>query len=138
LNFNYDFGDDWWIFLGLESIVVDKELSGRELPRVLEGAGYGIVEDCGGAPALQELARAFKKRRGKTYKEFSEWLGVDRFDMAAFDIDDMNFRLKKVPRIYADMYERQIAPTKRSLDFLERKYLEEQENETAQARAKRD
>ena len=40
----------------------------------------------------------------------------------AFDIDDMNFRLKKIPRIYADAYELGLEPTKRSLDLLERKY----------------
>jgi hypothetical protein len=28
-------------------------------------------------------------------RQFGEWLGVDDFDMAAFDLDDMNFRLKK-------------------------------------------
>ena len=32
----------------LEKIFEDKELPGRELPRVLEGNGYGIIEDCGG------------------------------------------------------------------------------------------
>jgi hypothetical protein len=123
LNFNYDFGDDWWISLTLESVTVDRELPGKELPQVLEGAGYGIIEDCGGASGLEELAQAFKKKKGRTYKEFSEWLGIDDLDMSAFDIDDMNFRLKKVPRIYADIYERHLEPTKRSIDLLERKYL---------------
>jgi len=34
LNFNYDFGDDWWVSLTLEKVFEDKELDGRELPRV--------------------------------------------------------------------------------------------------------
>jgi hypothetical protein len=122
LGFNYDFGDDWWISMILEDVIVDKELPGKELPRVLAGAGYGIIENCGGAPGLSELARAFKKKKGKQYNEFCEWLGIENLDLSAFDIDDMNFRLKKVPRIYADIYERQLEPTKRSIDLLERKY----------------
>jgi hypothetical protein len=123
LGFNYDFGDDWWINLVLEEVIEDKELSGRELPRVLEGSGQGIVENCGGMPGLEELTKAFKKKKSTAYKEFSEWLGVDNLDMTAFDIDDMNFRLKKVPRIYADIYERHVMPTQQSIDLLERKYL---------------
>jgi len=37
----------------------------------------------------------------------------------------MNFRLKKVPRIYADMYEHRLRPTQRSIDLLEPKYKKE-------------
>ena len=42
--------------------------------------------------------------------------------MTTFDVDDMNFRLKKVPRIYADAYEFGLEPTKQSLNLLMRKY----------------
>jgi hypothetical protein len=44
--------------------------------------------------------------------------------MAAFDIDDMNYRLKKIPRIYKQIYEDGMYPTKQSIDLLERKYLQ--------------
>ena len=126
LNFNYDFGDDWWISQTLEDVFIDKELNAKELPRVLEGSGYGIIEDCGGISGLEELTIAFKKKKGREYNEFRKWLGVDELDMSAFDIDDMNFRLKKVPRIYADIYERNLGPTKQSIDLLERKYLKKE------------
>ena len=43
-------------------------------------------------------------------------------DLAAFDLDDMNFRLKKVSRIYADAYEHGMEPTKQSMDLLTRQY----------------
>jgi len=122
MNFNYDYGDDWNVRLVLENVIVDKELPGKELPRILGGAGYGIIEDCGGTSGLEELARAFKKKSGRQYKEFSEWLGRSDLDMAAFDIDDANLRVKKIPRIYTDIYEYHISPTKQSIDFLERKY----------------
>lgn len=121
-HLNYDFGDYWWVSLTLEEIIVDKDLPSGELPRVLEGAGYGIVEDCGGVSGLDELTKAFKTKRGPRYRELSEWLGVDNFDMTAFDLDDMNFRLKKLPRVYADIYERNLEPSKRSRNLLQRRY----------------
>ena len=57
------------------------------------------------------------------YKEFSEWLGVEDLDMTTFDIEDMNFRLKKIPRIYKQCYEDRLRPTQKSIDLIERKYL---------------
>lgn len=122
MTFSYDFGDGWEIKLTLEQIIEDKELPGKELPRVLEGAGYGIIEDCGGVGGLEELAKAFKKKKGSQYKQYSEWLGVEDLDLVSFDISDMNFRLKKVPRIYTDCYEYGLQPTKQSMDLLMRKY----------------
>jgi hypothetical protein len=35
----------------------------------------------------------------------------------------MNFRLKKVPRIYRDIYEEDLEPTQRSMGILTRRYL---------------
>ena len=122
MTFTYDYGDNWNISITLEKIIEDKELNGKELPRVLEGAGYGIIEDCGGTYGLVDIAKAFKKKKGNEYKEYCEWLGIDDLDLSKFDIEDMNFRLKKVPRIYADAYEYGLEPTKRSLDLLNRKY----------------
>ncbi|MDR3321471.1 MAG: plasmid pRiA4b ORF-3 family protein [Synergistaceae bacterium] len=122
-NFNYDFGDNWWVSMVLEAVFKDETLQGAELPRVIEGAGVGIVEDCGGTGGLETLTKAFRKKKGRDYEGFRDWLGVDDFDITEFDIDDMNFRLKKIPRIYARIYEQQLAPTQRSIDLIERKYI---------------
>jgi len=122
VKFNYDYGDGWEIDLVLEKIYEDKTLLGKELPRVLDGQGYGIIEDCGGPGGLENIIKAFKKEKGSQYEEYCEWLGVDDLDLSVFDIDDMNFRLKKVPRIFADAYECGLEPTKRSMDILTRKY----------------
>lgn len=124
MTFTYDYGDDWTISLVLEEVYKKSELPAKELPRVLEGEGYGIIEDCGGTFGLKELAAEFKKGRGPRYKELRDWLGTDKLDLRSFDIGEMNFRLKKVPRIYADIYEHKLEPTKRSWDILTRKYLE--------------
>lgn len=122
MHFSYDYGDGWGITLVLEKILYDADLPGKELPRVLEGEGYGIIEDCGGPGGLEELAEAFRKKSGKSYEVFREWLGVDELNLDEFDIDDMNFRLKKVPRIYTDIYEHELPPTKQSLKLLTREY----------------
>ena len=122
MMFLYGFGDGWEIQVVLEEIFEDKELSGKELPRVLAGEGYGIIEDCGGPGVLEQLAKAFQKKKGPQYEEYCEWLGVDDLDLFSFDLDDMNYRLKKVPRIYADAYEYRLEPTKQSMALLLREY----------------
>jgi hypothetical protein len=121
--FNYDFGDNWNISITLEKIFEDKELPGKDLPMVLDGAGFGIIEDIGGVYGLLEFAKACKNKSGKKYKELSEWYGIYDMDLASFNIDDINFRLKKIPRIFTDLYEYDLVPTKRSLDLLDRKYI---------------
>lgn len=98
LKLLYDYGDGWEVKITLEKIFEDKELPETELPRVLEGEGRGIIEDCGGVYALMELAYLFTQKSGRRYEERSEWLGTTELDLITFDIEDMNNRLKKVTR----------------------------------------
>ena len=125
IDFTYDFGDNWEVITKLEKVYSDDTTPASDFPRVLEGAGFGIIEDCGGVPGLADLSAAFKKKSGKAYKEYSEWLGTADLDLGVFDLDDMNFRLKKLPRIFCDIYERDLEPTQRSIDIIERKYLKD-------------
>lgn len=125
IKLTYDFGDNWEVVAKLEKIYSDDTTQASNFPRVLEGAGFGIIEDCGGVPGLADLAAAFKKKSGKAYKEYSEWLGVDDLDLTAFDLKDMNYRLTKLPRIFCEIYEKELAPTQRSIDIIERKYLKD-------------
>ena len=123
IHFTYDFGDNWEVVAKLEKIYSDDTTSSSDFPRVLEGAGFGIIEDCGGVPGLGDLAAAFKKKSGEEFEEYSEWLGTADLDLETFDLKDMNFRLKKLPRIFCDIYEKDLEPTQRSIDVIERKYL---------------
>lgn len=122
LTMQYDYGDGWEVELRLEDVIMDEALPGKLLPRVLEGEGYGIIEDCGGPGGLEELTKAFQEKAGPEYQRFSEWLGCEELDTSAFDLEDMNFRLKKVPRIYRDIYEYGYLPTMQSMSLLKRDY----------------
>ena len=120
--FSYDYGDGWQVKIVLEKVFEDKELPGKQLPRVIEGEGYGIIEDCGGVGGLQDLAEIFKDKSDERYEDMCEWLGVTELDLTVLDIEDMNFRLKKIPRIYKDSYELGRYPTRQSIDLLMREY----------------
>jgi len=75
----YDFGDDWKVSVYLEKIFCNPDIPVKELPRVLEGKGFGIIEDCGGIYGLEDLTQAFKAKKGEDYERYREWLGCGRF-----------------------------------------------------------
>ena len=120
-TFSYDFGDGWQINILYEGLSPCQAIHGSDLPKVFEGEGFGIVEDCGGTGALEDIAKALKKKNGKAYQEYCEWLGTTELDLFMFDIDEMNVRIKKIPRIFAEIYENRLAPTQQSINLLERK-----------------
>ncbi len=115
--------DTWTVELRLEEILRDPELSGRQLPRVTAGQGLGILEDCGGPVALAALAEPLSRGEGPEYARYRELLGLTDLDLNHFDLEDMNLRLRRLPRIFSEMYEYGIPPTRRSQDFLDRTYL---------------
>ena len=122
LLMQYDFGDGWEVELTLESVTKDPDLPANELPRVLEGNGFGIVEDCGGTPGLAEVAQAFKDKNSEAYYEYRQWLGVKNLNLERLDKKDMNVRLKKLPRIFQSLYEKHEPMSHNSIAFLERAY----------------
>lgn len=54
------------------------------------------------------------------YEMYANWLGKDELDLTKCDLKDLNFRLKKLPRIFKDSYEYGLEPTERSIKILER------------------
>lgn len=121
LTMAYDYGNSWEVELELLACE-KKEVSLADLPNVLEGEGFGIVEDVGGVSGLEELAKALKKGSGKKCDDFYAWLGTTSLDLEAFDKDDINFRLKKLMRVYKDIYEHHLRPTDKMLAVLNREY----------------
>lgn len=122
MEFQYDFGDNWRFNIELEKIFQDENINGRELPKVIEGEGFGIIEDCGGTMGLEDIKKAFEIKKGKDYEMYSNWLGIEEFNLDKCDLEDLNFRLKKLPRIFKDSYEYELEPTERSIKLLERDY----------------
>ncbi|NTU88517.1 MAG: plasmid pRiA4b ORF-3 family protein [Actinobacteria bacterium] len=122
MTFSYDYGNGWEVRMVLERIFEDETIAVRELPHVLAGDGYGIIEDCGGPGGLENISKALKKKGSSQYRRYCDLLGVEDLDLSSFDLDDMNFRLKKVPRIYANAYEYGLEPTEQSMKLLTRKY----------------
>lgn len=66
-----------------------------------------------------------KKAKGKEFEELSTWYGISDFNIKYFYKVNLNFRLKKLIRVYKDIYEYGYEPTKKSLDIITRKYKKE-------------
>ncbi len=105
-----------------------KEISLTELPRILDGEGFGIIEDIGGVGGLEFFLESVKKGKGEDFEHFEGWfesMGEDihKFDIEKMDKEDLNFRLKKLIRVYKDICEYRIYPTKKSIGIIEREYM---------------
>lgn len=109
----YDFGDDWFIDIRLTDIVDGEESSLS--PIVMDGKGFGIIEDCGGPWGLNDIIKAFRDKKGQLYQDTCEWLGIDEFNFSYFDIDEMNERLQVIPQIYKRSYELKKVPTQKEI-----------------------
>ena len=56
IEFEYDYGDGWGITILFEKVLAqDAKAAAKELPCVLKGEGYGILEDCGGPWGLARI-----------------------------------------------------------------------------------
>ncbi|GBG94752.1 hypothetical protein LFYK43_12110 [Ligilactobacillus salitolerans] len=122
LELAYDYGDDWKVELYLEDST-KKQISLKDVPRVIEGEGFGIIEDVGGVTGLRQLAQILKQGHGAEYDDMARWLDSTTLDLQSFDQEDMNFRLKKLVRVYREAYEDGLEPTARSYKLLTRDYL---------------
>lgn len=71
---------------------------------------------------LEDVRKAFIIKKGEDYEMYSNWLGTKELDLDKCDLDDLNFRLKKLPRIFRDSYEYGLEPTVQSIKLLERDY----------------
>jgi len=119
--FEYDFGDGWIIDLKVEGIHETETAAKLVRPTVLEGKGYGIIEDAGGIGGLLEVADAWAKGSGAAYEDMKRWLDIDHFDLDAFDVLEMNLRLEVIPAIYRRIYEHRTEPTTSEIELIERR-----------------
>jgi len=95
----YDFGDSWYVGVKLEKLKVDEGVSVEDLPCVVKGKGFGVVEDCGGVWGLEEIAQGLKTGQGEDWEDRKEWL-KERYPevlekgLEFFDIDEVNVAVK--------------------------------------------
>lgn len=89
-QFLYDFGDDWEIKLKIEKFDVDVDASKTQVPQVLKGEGYGILEDCGGIGGLLEIREVLIEKSGEEYENLCEWLDTNELNLDAFNVDQIN------------------------------------------------
>ncbi len=104
LFFNYDFGDNWSFTLTLEDVVINNNASENQFPMLLNGEGYGIIEDCGGVDMLTDLAQSFKEK-GDDYEEYCNLLGVDELNLDEFDKERATYKLSRFPNYFKTAYE---------------------------------
>ena len=98
---SYDYGDDWTV-----KIVFEKQTEeSTEVPRILAGQGYGIIEDCGGVYGLASIIEAYHEKEGDDYEMYRDWLGEDEFDLMTFDVAEKNETLRDAIDYYASIYE---------------------------------
>lgn len=112
ITFIYDPETNWKIKVVLEKIIVDKSLYSKELPKIIEGEGYGIVETCSSSKDLKKFRDRLKADgwKNKTAYKFYSTLNnsKDKLYFDKIDLDDMNFRIKTLPRALQEYYEQGI------------------------------
>lgn len=91
----YDFGDDWFHDILVES--VDQADPSVSYPRCVAGARACPPEDCGGPGGFDGLLQALADVKHPEYEEYRDWLE----DMGAADYDPAHFDLNKVNRVLA-------------------------------------
>ncbi|MGH3777214.1 MAG: plasmid pRiA4b ORF-3 family protein [Pseudonocardiaceae bacterium] len=89
----YDFGDDWWHDISVESVArADPALT---YPRCVTGRRTCPPEDCGGPWGFEELMRALGDEKHPEHEMYREWIPVD-YDPARFDLDEINEALAQL------------------------------------------
>lgn len=87
----YDYGDNWRHKVKVEKIVtLDKPISTCVC---LGGENACPPEDVGGAPGYENFLAALANPNDPEHDELKAWIGGE-FDPTAFDLDEVNQRLK--------------------------------------------
>ena len=96
LHYQYDYGDNWWVTIEVEDVVDGRVPPGRAT--LLEGAGAGPPEDCGGIHGYRMIVPASDPTHPDHVRALAEvaelWgeevaqadLGVVAFDAAAIGV----------------------------------------------------
>lgn len=104
------------------------ELSAKNLPRIIEGQGFGIIENIGGTGSLTELSKELKTSKDQ-WSDFSMVVPEPLFDVPGgfsldyYNQDELNWRLKRLVRYYRQAYAG-VHISEHAIAMLERQYPE--------------
>jgi hypothetical protein len=97
LDYTYDFGDDWAHRIVLEKV---EPADGVRHAVCVAGRRAAPPEGSGGRYGYESLCAAVADQTHPEHREMVAWLqevwGIDSFDPAAFDMDELNERLSAV------------------------------------------
>ncbi|OQB24304.1 MAG: Plasmid pRiA4b ORF-3-like protein [Firmicutes bacterium ADurb.Bin182] len=114
MTFTYGTAEQRKVDLILEEIIISLKPY-KDSPYVLAGEGDGFSSEQSYLTVHLDDTDLLRKRHEEKSTSLSETM--------CFDLDDMNFRAKRIPRILAETYEYGADPTQYSLTLLMRKYL---------------
>lgn len=88
----YDFGDDW--AHEVRAVKIDPLPDRLTRAVCLAGERACPPEDCGGPFGFKEMCAALRKPKHPAHRHWRDW--IESFDAAAFDLDAVNRRLKRL------------------------------------------
>lgn len=94
--YDYDFGDNWQHDITVEKIVQPED--GARYPVCVDGKRACPPDDCGGVFGYENLLAIIRDPEHDEHEDMIAWLDEMRpgFDPDAFDVDEVNRRLKKI------------------------------------------
>ena len=95
LSYEYDFGDSWDHTLLVEKILASQE--GVRYPICLKGKRACPPEDVGGVWGYENFLEAIRDPDHDEHEEYLTWVGGE-FDPEAFDLEEVNTRLRSMGR----------------------------------------
>jgi hypothetical protein len=90
-TYEYDFGDDWQHEIKIEKVLPSDPK--QALPVCIKGRRACPPEDVGGVWGYEIFLEAIKDPDHPEHEMYTDWPGSD-FDPEAFDLDEVNSRLK--------------------------------------------
>jgi hypothetical protein len=95
ISYEYDFGDSWGHTLLVEKILPPQE--GVRYPLCLKGKRACPPEDVGGVWGYENFLEAIRNPDHDEHEEYLTWIGGE-FDPEAFDLEEVNTRLRSMGR----------------------------------------
>ncbi|MGA9310062.1 MAG: plasmid pRiA4b ORF-3 family protein [Pseudonocardiaceae bacterium] len=100
LAYWYDFGDDWWHDIVVES--VDRADPALTYPRCVTGRRAAPPEDSGGPWGFAELMRALSDEKHPEHEMYHDWMeqiGEVGYDPERFDLNAINEALSPLSAV---------------------------------------